>query len=248
MRGHFAGVRAAVFSAAVLVGLVFVGTALAVTVTSFTPTSGLPNKAGACPGGTIQISGTGFANDGPASSVVVKFNGVPTQPGGLQIGSDNTLYAVVPDGATNGPITVTTAAGTVTAAGTFYVNPCPQVGLAAAIANPSSVQGTVSTPSIYKLNPASGKVGAKLVIRGTNLAAVTSVHFSPDVKAKFQLLTPTTIGVTVPKGAKTGKLAFFYSISGSNSNGGINPDPSKNVGSGASTATQYSPNSFKITG
>jgi len=246
MRGHFAGVRAAVFSAAVLIGLVFVGSALAVTVTTFTPNSGLPNKAGACPGVTIQITGTGFANDCAASAVVVKFNGTPTQPGGLQIGSDNTIYAVVPDGATDGPISVTTAAGTATSSGTFFVNPCPQVGLAAATSNPSAVVGVVSTPSIYILKPASGKVGTKVAIRGTSLLGVTGVKFSPDVKAKFTIVSPTEIDVTVPKGAKTGRIALTYSITGSRSEGGITPSTS-NVGSAASSATQLSPRNFKVT-
>jgi hypothetical protein len=245
MRGHFAGVRAAVFGAAVLMGLVFVGSALAVTITTFTPTSGLPNKAGACPGGTIQISGTGFANDGPASSVVVKFNGTPTQPGGLQIGSDNTIYAVVPDGATDGPISVTTAAGTATSSSTFYVNPCPQVGLAAATAG-ATVVGIVSTPSVYALKPASGPVGTKVAIRGTSLLGVTGVKFSPDVKAKFTVVSPTEIDVTVPKGAKTGRIALTYSISGSRSEGGITPSTS-NVGSSASSAIQLTPRNFKVT-
>ena len=77
MRGHFAGVRAAVFCAAVLTGLVVVGSAFAVTVTNYSPNSGLPNKAGACPGGTITLTGTGFAYDGASSALKVSFGGGP---------------------------------------------------------------------------------------------------------------------------------------------------------------------------
>jgi hypothetical protein len=151
MRGHFAGVRAAVFCAAVLTGLIVVGSAFAVTITAYSPVSGLPNKAGACPGNTITLTGTGFAYDGAAAAVSVSFGGGPNTDtfanGGLIQGSDTTLFAVVPDGALTGPITVTTAAGTASTAsipstttvggsyapgGIFYVNPCPQISLATA--------------------------------------------------------------------------------------------------------------------
>ena len=104
MRRHSGGVRAAVAGAAVLASLVFVGSALAVSITSFTPHSGLPAKDNgeACPGNTIQITGTGFVSDG--APVTVAFGGVNTPV--VQIGSDNTIYAVVPDGAKTGPLTV----------------------------------------------------------------------------------------------------------------------------------------------
>src|SRR5581483_111924 len=102
-----------------------------VTISSFSPTSGLPNKdAGtACPGATVTITGSGFVNDGPTSQVQVMFNGLPAAPGSVQVGSDSTVYAIVPDGGTDGPITVVTAKGSATSTGSFYVNPCPQVSL-----------------------------------------------------------------------------------------------------------------------
>src|SRR5262245_24668011 len=124
MRGHFSGVRAAVFGAAVLMGLVFVGSALAVSISSFTPTSGLPAKDNgeACPGNTITISGTGFVSDNPTvvagsptSVVGVTFGGVKSTY--VVVGSNTTLYAVVPDGANTGTIAVTTGAGTATKIG-----------------------------------------------------------------------------------------------------------------------------------
>ena len=78
MRARLAGVRAAAVGAAALGSLIFVGSALAVTITTYTPLSGLPltpADGSYCPGGTITINGTGFANDGPTSSVSVSFNG-----------------------------------------------------------------------------------------------------------------------------------------------------------------------------
>src|SRR5207237_5563550 len=103
------GVRAAVAGAAVLASLVFVGSALAVSITSFTPHSGLPAKDNgeACPGGTIQINGSGFVSDGavgggsvevgkPTATVKVTFGGV--QSNYAIVGSNTGKYAVVTDG------------------------------------------------------------------------------------------------------------------------------------------------------
>lgn len=241
MRGHFAGVRAAVFGAAVLTGLIAVGSAFAVTVTSFTPTSGLPNKAGACPGGTIQISGTGFANDG--GTVTVTFGGTPTQPGGLEIGSDNTIYAVVPDGANTGPITVTTGKGSATTATSFYVNPCPQISLANANAN-AGTYAYGSTPTMYKFAPASGKVGATIQIIGFNMISVNAVAFG-SAKAKFTHVSPTELDAVVPKGATTGKVGLSYAIADSTSQGGITPTNAAG-GSKNANAVTYSIKNFKV--
>jgi hypothetical protein len=238
MRGHFAGARAAVFCAAVLTSLTAVGSAFAVTVSSFTPNSGLPNKAGACPGGTIMITGTGFAYDG--GTVTVTFNGTPTQPGGLQIGSDTTLYAVVPDGASSGPITVTTGKGSATTTTSFYVNPCPQIPLSAA--GPGYAYG--STPTVYGIKPGAGKVGTKVQIIGFNMFAVTKLAFG-SATAKFTYVSPTEIDAVVPKGATSGRLGLGYAIADSTSQGGITPTNAAG-GSKNPTAVTYSVKSFKV--
>jgi IPT/TIG domain len=237
--------RFAVLAVALVGALGVAGSAVGVTITSFTPTSGLPNKDNgtACPGATVTISGSGFVNDGPASAVQVLFNGLAAAPGSVQIGSDSTLYAIVPDGASDGPITVVTAAGRVTSTAKFYVNPCPQVSLAAATSG-TSVVGVPSTPSLYGVKPTSGKVGAKVTITGTSFLGVTGVTFN-GVKAKFKVDSPTRITTSVPKGAKTGKIGIVYSITGSVSKGGVTPDAS-NKGPGAETAVNLSRKSFKV--
>jgi hypothetical protein len=240
MRGHFAGVRAAVFCAAVVTGLIVVGSAFAVTISAYSPTSGLPNVAGACPGGTIKLTGSGFAYDGAASAVSVSFGGGPNVDtfanGGLIQGSDTTLYAVVPAGALTGPIVVTTAAGSVSTAtipssttpstsyapgGIFYVNPCPQISLAAATAAGGDA-GVPSTPSIYKVAPAKAKVGAVVKITGTSLLGVNGVQFNGKA-AKYTIVSATEIDATVPKGATSGPLTLTYSITASTSQGGTTP-------------------------
>ena len=240
MRGHFAGVRAAVFCAAVLTSLIVVGSALAVTVTAYSPTSGLPSVPGACPGGTITLTGTGFAYDGAASAMSVSFgSGATTDTfanGGLIQGSDTVLYAVVPNGAVTGPIVVTTAKGTASTAsipstttvggsyapgGTFYVNPCPQISLATATAAGSDA-GVPSTPSIYKVAPTKAKVGAVVKIGGTSMLGVNGVQFGGKA-AKYTVVSATEIDATVPKGAVSGPLTVTYSITASTSQGGVTP-------------------------
>jgi hypothetical protein len=201
MRARLAGGRAAGVAAVVLGSLVFVGSALAVTITTYTPISGLPltpADGSLCPGGTIVISGTGFASDGPTSSVSVSFNG--TKSPSVVVGSDLTVYAVVPTGATSGPITVSTAAGTATSATSFYVNPCPYAQA------DSGTTATASTPIINRIKPASGKVGTKVIITGTSFAGASKVTFG-GVSAKFTLDSPTQITATVPKNAKSGKVS-----------------------------------------
>jgi hypothetical protein len=274
MRGHFAGVRAAVFCAAVLAGLVFVGSAFGVTILNFSPHSGLPAKDNgeACPGGTITIVGSGFVSDGaigggavqvgvPTSTVKVLFGSTPSTY--VVVGSNTIMYAVVPDGATDGPLTVQTGAGSASTAAittdpngtTFYVNPCPQVSLKVAQASAAAAQGAdTSSPSIYKLKPYRGAVGTAVTITGTNLLGVTGVLFG-QVKAKFTIVSPTQITTTVPKGAKTSKVVLQYKIGASTSQAGNALTSGSSVltpsnvptNSGAKAAYQFSLRNFVVT-
>ena len=228
------------------------GSALGLSVTGFSPNSGLPNKdAGqACPGNTIMITGSGFATDGPASSLIVSFNGTNVQPGGLQVGSDSTIYVVVPDGATTGPITITDPKGSVIApGGSFYVNPCPQVALSVAETDPSLAMGVASTPSFlgsHAVSPASGKVGVAVTLTGYSFLSVTGVAFG-GVKAPFKVVSPTQIKTIVPKGAKSGQIELTYVISNTYSLGGVTPNPTQVANIGNPAATTFSPSKFKVT-
>jgi hypothetical protein len=78
------------------------------SITSFTPTSG--------PVGTsVTITGVHFSG-----AKAVKFNGVAASS--ITIVSDTSVKATVPTGATTGPISVTTAAGTGTSSTSFTVS------------------------------------------------------------------------------------------------------------------------------
>jgi large repetitive protein len=81
---------------------------IAPTISSFTPTSG--------PVGTsVTITGAHFSG-----AKAVKFNGVAAPS--ITIVSDTSIKATVPTGATTGPISVTTAAGTGTSSTNFTVS------------------------------------------------------------------------------------------------------------------------------
>jgi hypothetical protein len=223
--------RVAVSSAVVLTSLVLAGSALAVTVSSFTPNSGLPQTpagdGSACAGAPVQINGSGFVSDGPTvvgdstTTVSVSFNGAKSP--WVQVGSNTTLYTIVPNGATDGPITVTTAAGSATSTATFHVNPCTYTPVAVACgagyanSTPGQVPGGIDLgdylqvncsavgPGIMHVSPSKGTVGTTVWISGSNFFRVKSVKVG-GVPAKFKVVSHVWMSLTVPTGAKSGKI------------------------------------------
>src|SRR5439155_124278 len=77
------------------------------TITSFSPTSGPV-------GANVTINGTNFTG-----VTAVRFNG--TSATTFTVISSTSIRATVPGGATTGPISVTTSAGTATSASNFNV-------------------------------------------------------------------------------------------------------------------------------
>jgi len=77
------------------------------TITSFSPGNGTP-------GTLITLTGTNFLG-----AVSVSFNGTATVP--VSVPSGNSLTVLVPNGATSGPISVTTGSGTGSSAVSFTV-------------------------------------------------------------------------------------------------------------------------------
>src|SRR5206468_3056727 len=91
----------------------------------------------------------------------------------------------VPAGATTGPLSVTTPAGTATSASSFAV---------------------VVAPTITSFTPSSGRVGASVTISGANFMGATAVTFNGSA-ASFTVTSDTAIQTTVPAGATTGPLS-----------------------------------------
>jgi len=143
------------------------------TITTFSPTSGPV-------GTTVTIAGTGFTG-----ATSVRFAGTAAA---FTAGSDTSLSATVPSGAANGPITVTTPAGTATSATGFTVT-------------------TVKVaPTISSFSPTSGPVGTVVTINGTGFTGTTSVTFG-GASATFSVVSDTVLKATVPTSARTGPIS-----------------------------------------
>jgi uncharacterized repeat protein (TIGR03803 family) len=62
------------------------------------------------------------------------------------------------------------------------------------------------SPNLVNFSPAKGAVGTKVLLQGAHFVGTTAVTFD-GVSATFSLLTGNYISVTVPLGAKTGKIS-----------------------------------------
>ena len=136
----------------------------------FTPTSGLV-------GATVTITGTNLLG-----ATGVKFNGVAAAAPTVAT-TGLSLTAKVPTGATSGPITVTTPAGSVVSSSNFTVTqPAPTV--------------TSFTPTF----------GSPVTITGTNLLGATAVTFSGVAGTITGTPTATSVTATPPATGTTGKI------------------------------------------
>jgi hypothetical protein len=137
------------------------------SITSFSPTSGVV-------GTTVTITGSSFTG-----TTSVSFNA--TQATTFSVDSDTQITTVVPNGATNGRITVTNPGGTGKSASSFKV----------------------IVPAITALTPDTGPVGTTVTISGAGFSGATDVQFN-GVQATFTVVKDSKITATVPVGATTG--------------------------------------------
>jgi hypothetical protein len=131
----------------------------------------------ALPGAGITITGTSL---GDASAV--RFGGVAATA--FTVDGPTQITATVPASAASGKITITTASGTATSPTDFTV---------------------IRTPTITSFAPAGGQVGSVVTLTGANLGSVTQVTFG-NVSAPITAVSATSVQVTVPAGARTGRL------------------------------------------
>ena len=154
-------------------------------------------------GATVIISGTNF---GTSPTPTVKFNGVTAN---VTSSNATSITTSVPDGASDGPISVTTSGITISSASNFNVLP---------------------TPTISGFSPTSGAVGAAVIISGTNFSTTPSDHVVKfnNTTAVITASTPTSITALVPVGASSGKISV--TVSGitllSSNNFSVLPSPS----------------------
>jgi uncharacterized protein (TIGR03437 family) len=156
------------------------------TVTSFTPPA-------APAGATVTIAGTGLTQ-----AANVSFGGILTA--NLTTVSDTAITAVVPTGATSGPIAVTTLAGTAVSTTNFTVT--------AAV-----------SPTINSFTPSNGRSGTDVTITGTGFLGTTAVSINGYL-ASWNVASDTTVTATVEDGSSTGPIAVTTpggtAISGTN--------------------------------
>jgi glucose/arabinose dehydrogenase len=147
------------------------------TVSGFSPTSGAP-------GTSVTINGAGFSFFSTA-----RFNGATAS---TQVISPTQLHAVVPAGATSGPISVFRfgTPSTTTSATSFTV---------------TGGGGGGSLPTISGFSPGSGVTGTNVGIAGTNFTGATSVKFNGRAAA-FTVDSGTHVTATVPNGATSGRI------------------------------------------
>src|SRR5206468_4158740 len=131
-------------------------------------------------GYAIVIQGYNFTR-----TTAVQFNG---KPAAFTATSDTRIVAKVPDGASDGPITVVNPAGSATSEGIFHVGAVP-----------------LDPPVITSITPPGGGPGASVTIGGLHFTGTTSVRFG-TLEAAFTENSDVSLSATVPPGTRTARV------------------------------------------
>jgi uncharacterized repeat protein (TIGR01451 family) len=127
---------------------------------------------------TVTINGSNFL-----SATNVQFSG---KNASFAVTASTQIRAVVPFGATNGPIRVSSPAGTAVGVEEFTV--------------------TGPAPIIDFFEPPIGLAGTEVFVHGANFANVTAVRFNTVNATTFAAPAHTQLHAVVPAGATTGKI------------------------------------------
>ena len=142
----------------------------------------------------VNIKGSNFG----AQEGTVTFNGVTHDPSRW---NHNIIHAQVPQGATTGPVVVTTSAGRSSAGVTFTVPP------------------SASRPIISRLDPNSGLVDASVTIEGSNFGTSSGTVTFNGTTASTTSWDSDEIQTSVPSGATSGPVVVR--TSGGQSSAGV---------------------------
>jgi hypothetical protein len=149
---------------------------VAPNITGFTPASGASPTQ-------ISISGQNFVVGGTS----VKFAGTNAAVNGTVVASTQ-VNAVVPAGAVDGPITVTTSAGSANTTSNFIVSKAPLVS---------------------GFSPVAGTNGTLVVINGANfITNGTTVKFGNAVASQVVVVAASQVNAMVPSGTATGPITI----------------------------------------
>ncbi|HEX7186303.1 MAG TPA: Ig-like domain-containing protein [Thermoanaerobaculia bacterium] len=145
-------------------------------VIDFTPQDGAR-------GTTVTITGEEFVK----GRTEVQFQ--PAVRVRANVADSRTLTVQVPDGAQTGTLLVITPKGIAATSRPFNV-----------------LQSSPRIHTVTAFSPASGPVGTRVTIRGTNFLNVTSVKFRGIEAASFTVDSPRSITAVVPPGAQSGPI------------------------------------------
>jgi YD repeat-containing protein len=136
------------------------------------------SPSGAAAGTAVTISGTGF---GTTSDTTVSFNGQPATPTAV---SATQITIAVPSGATTGPVSVTSPAGTAASAASFVVQ-------------------TTAAPAISGVSPGQTDQGSTVTVSGSGFdpAPNNNKVFVNGRYARVSAATASSLTVVVPAAA-----------------------------------------------
>jgi len=146
------------------------------------PTIGAVTPTHASPGTTVVLTGTNLAG-----ATAVTFNGSPAFAFAFTISSASEIDAVVPGGATTGPIRITTPLGSATSPA-FTVDPA-------------------QVPTLTSFTPTSLRSGTQVTLTGTHFVGATQVQFNGLSAAAFTVASDTEIRATAPPGLTAGTIS-----------------------------------------
>jgi hypothetical protein len=136
-------------------------------------------------GAVVLILGDNFEG-----TTNVTFNGTPAVSFGVT--SQTQIHATAPDGATSGPVTVTTPLGTATSGGNFVV--------------------TGNGPFINSFNPTQGQPGVAVTISGVNFTGTRFVQFNGINASSFAVTSPNQLRAVVPSSASSGPITVSNAV------------------------------------
>ena len=187
-----------------------------VAILNFSPSSG--------PVGTsVTISGINFGTT--LSDDLVSFNGVTAS---IVSASSNQIVAIVPSGATTGPINVGAPLGSATSSGPFSV-----------------VANGVGAPSIAGMTPAIGAPGDSIALSGSNFGVTAStnlVSINGKAAAVIPPVSVSALGFTVPTGVGSGPVNLLTPYGSSTSSTDLYIPPSPYTASQVSVAQRVTSN------
>jgi YD repeat-containing protein len=170
------------------------------SVVEFTPGSGLV-------GTSVKIFGTGFS--ATPSQNTVTFSGTPAT---VLSAAPTQLVAMVPSGATTGPIGVSAPSGAASSANSFIVTS-------------SSTNGV---PTVSGFTPTVGTPGTAVTVNGTNFDGTPSkndLRFNIS-RGAISSSNSTSISTTVPSGTGSGRISVTTALGKGTSNADFFVPPS----------------------